>query len=62
VGMSITSLQAYLGHESIVTTRDHYAPTTPLDELIDEVASYGRLPRFVVNEAKKAQGMIFAGE
>ncbi len=52
-GMPIDSLQALLGHESIATTRDTYAPKTPVNKLEDEVATYGRDPQEVIQAARK---------
>ncbi len=39
-GMELTSAQALLGHASIATTRDRYAPGTPIEKLADQVATY----------------------
>ena len=55
-GMPITSLQSMLGHASIATTRDIYAPRTPAEKLLDEMGTYGRDPATVIAEgAKKLQ-------
>jgi site-specific recombinase XerD len=53
-GMPITSLQALLGHASIATTRDIYAPKTPADKLTEEVGTYGRDPDDVIARANEA--------
>lgn len=52
-GMPITSLQALLGHASIATTRDTYAPKTPAEKLLEELATYGRDPQAVAEAAQR---------
>jgi hypothetical protein len=52
-GLPITSLQSLLGHASIATTRDIYAPRTPPDKLRDEVLTYGRSPEDVAAAGAK---------
>ena len=53
-GMPITSLQTLLGHASISTTRDIYAPKTPSAALLEELSTYGRDPQDVIDEGEKA--------
>ena len=53
-GMPITSLQAMLGHASIETTRGTYAPKTPVNQLVDEIATYGRDPQAVIERGRKS--------
>jgi site-specific recombinase XerD len=57
-GMPITSLQALLGHASISTTRDIYAPKTPAGALVEELSTYGRDPNDVISEGDKAAERI----
>jgi integrase/recombinase XerD len=56
--MPITSLQALLGHASISTTRDIYAPKTPAQALMDELSTFGRDPQRVIRDGEEAAEAI----
>lgn len=53
-GLSITSLQATLGHASIETTRRTYAPKTPNPKLADELGTYGLPSAEVIARGEQA--------
>lgn len=53
-GIDLPVLQALLGHASIATTRDIYAPGTPVDKIKDQLATYGREPAQVIRNGERA--------
>ncbi len=52
-GMPMESIQAYLGHESIETTRSTYAPKTPTHVTEDQIATYGLTTEDLIKRAEK---------
>ncbi len=54
-GMELTSAQALLGHTSIATTRDRYAPGTPIEKLADQVATYEPNPTSLARRVRTAE-------
>ncbi len=54
-GMELTSAQVLLGHASIATTRDRYAPGTPIEKLADQVTTYEPVPTSLARRVRTAE-------